>query len=58
MNISERCGKINTNQNWLICPYCRKQRLARVTATTAVKDLFLFCKRCNREVNIAIEPEP
>jgi hypothetical protein len=26
--------------------------------TTQVKDLYLFCRRCNREVNIAIEPEP
>ena len=37
---------------------CRRQKLARIVETTKVKDLYLFCRRCNREVNIAIEPEP
>ena len=58
MKINQKCGIIDTNQKWLICPCCHRQKLARMTANTAVKDLFLFCKRCNREVNIAIEPEP
>lgn len=58
MQNSQMCGKMETNQRWLVCPHCRKQKLGRMTASTKVKDLFLFCKRCNREVYIAIEPEP
>ena len=52
------CGIIETNQRWLMCPMCRRQKLARIVETTAVKDLYLYCRRCNQEVNIAIEPEP
>lgn len=58
MQKSKMCGKMETNQRWLICPHCRKQKLGRVLPTTKARDLLLFCKRCNREVNIAIEPEP
>ena len=52
------CGIIETNQRWLMCPMCRRQKLARIVGTTQVKDLYLYCRRCNQEVNIAIEPEP
>lgn len=45
-------------QRWLLCPCCRRQKLARITSATAVTDLYLFCKRCSREVHIAIAPEP
>ena len=47
-----------TNQRWLMCPVCRRQKLARIVETTQVKDLYLYCRRCNQEVHIAIEPEP
>jgi len=52
--------KIKANPEWLVCPVCRKQKLARILATTEVKDLVLHCKRCNREVvvNSLIEPVP
>jgi len=55
---SETCGKMETNQRWLMCPRCHKQKLARLGPAASAKDLFLFCRRCNQEVNIAIEPEP
>lgn len=43
-----------------MCPVCGKQKLARLTPTTEVKDLALYCKRCGKEsvVNILPEPEP
>ena len=57
---SPACGKIKATQKWLICPVCRKQKLARLLPETTVKDLAMFCKHCNREVtvNIPFEPEP
>lgn len=58
MRKTEMCGKMETNQRWLVCPRCRKQKLARLGPNATAKDLFLFCRRCNSEVNIAIEPEP
>lgn len=60
MNSDSKCGKIKTNQGWLMCPVCGKQKLARVMPTTEVRDLALHCKRCGKEsvVNISPEPEP
>ena len=58
MRNAENCGKMETNQRWLMCPRCRKQKLARLIPTTQAKDLYLYCRRCNQEVYIAIEPEP
>ena len=55
---SHNCGIMQTNEKWLICPKCRKQKLARLGPEARAKDLFLFCRRCNAEVNISIEPEP
>ena len=52
------CGIIGTNQRWLMCPRCGKQKLARIVPTTRAADLYLYCRRCNQEVKIAIEPEP
>ena len=52
------CGIIETNKRWLLGPRCRKQKLARLGPNPVVKDLDLYCRRCNSEVNIAIEPEP
>lgn len=51
---------MKTNQRWLMCPACGKQKLARVMPSTEVKDLVLHCKRCGQEsiVNISFEPEP
>ena len=56
----QSCGKIKTNQGWLMCPVCGKMKLARVLPTTSVKDLALYCKHCGKEsvVNILPEPEP
>lgn len=53
-----RCGIIATNQRWLMCPRCGRQKLARIVPGTRVKDLYLYCRRCSQEVNITIEPEP
>ena len=58
MKNERRCGIMATNERWLMCPMCRRQKLARIVGTTQVKDLYLYCRRCNQEVNIAIEPEP
>ena len=58
MQKTETHGIIETNQRWLICPRCRKQKLARLGPKATARDLFLYCRRCNSEVNIAIEPEP
>ena len=57
---SHACDRINATEGWLICPACRKQKLARIMPTTRVIDLALHCKKCNREVvvNISTEPEP
>lgn len=52
------CGIIETNQRWLMCPRCRKQKLARLGPKAAAQDLYLFCRHCRQEVHIAIEPEP
>lgn len=60
MNSDSNCDKIKTNQGWLMCPVCGKQKLARLLPTTKVENLALHCKRCGKEsiVNIAFEPEP
>lgn len=59
MQKTQMCGMISTNQRWLMCPCCGKQKLARLAPTSSARELYLFCKRCNREVYIpAIEPEP
>ena len=60
LHSSPAYDKIKATQNWLVCPVCQKQKLARLLPTTEVKDLALHCKRCNREVivNNLSEPAP
>ena len=50
--------KIGTNPRWLICPECRRMKLARLLPGTQVKNLAMHCRKCGREVIVNILPEP
>lgn len=54
------CDIISAKKTWLICPGCRRQKLARLLPGTQVRNLPLYCRSCRREVvvNILSEPEP
>lgn len=46
--------KIIVVQNRLICPDCRKGKLAKVLPTTKGFDLIFFCKQCRKEITVDI----
>ena len=54
MQNSTRCDKMDTNQEWLICPACRQFKVLRLLPDTEAKSLPVYCKRCHTEsiVNI------
>lgn len=60
LNIEKKCGKIDTNQRWLMCPACGRGRVLQLLPTTRAKDLIVYCKVCKREsiVNIPSVPVP
>lgn len=57
---SPTCGRIKTNNGWLICPKCGRGKVLKLLPTTAVKDLEVYCKTCKQRsvVNIPEEPAP
>lgn len=59
MQTRPRCGKIETNREWLKCPVC-KQKLLKLLPQTQANNLVVYCRKCGQEsvVNIPREPEP
>lgn len=60
MQNQSSCGKMKTNQGWLLCPKCGRGKVLKLLPTTVVKDLEVCCKICKQRsvVNIPKEPEP
>ena len=60
MQTEQKCGKIQTNNGWLICPKCGRGKVLKLLPTTAAKDLTVHCKICKQEsvVNIPSVPVP
>lgn len=60
MQTERKCGKIQTNNGWLICPRCGRGKVLKLLPTTAAIDLTVHCKICKQEsvVNIPSVPVP
>lgn len=60
MNSKKECGKIKTNQEWLLCPACGRGKVLRLLPDTRATDLIVHCKVCKKEsvVNIPFVPAP
>lgn len=56
MNSRVECVKIKTNPGWVICPICKKKRLLRVLHNTEVKNLPVYCKKCEKKLILNISP--
>lgn len=57
MNNQKDCGKIKTNQGWLICPACGKHKVLKLRPDTEAENLIVHCKRCGAESVVNISPE-
>lgn len=60
MQNERKCGKIQTNDGWLLCPKCGRGKVQRLLPTTTATNLEVYCKICKQRsvVNIPKEPEP
>lgn len=60
LNNSPACGRINTNNGWLLCPKCGRGKVLKLLPTTVATDLTVHCKICKQEsvVNIPSVPVP
>lgn len=60
LNSQKECGKIKTNQGWLMCPACGRGKVLRLLPKTEAKNLIVHCKICKQEsiVNIPSVPVP
>lgn len=56
----QKCGKIVIENGKAKCPYCGSGKLldGGIGPDTVVRNLHRICKRCKREINVNIEPEP
>lgn len=49
------CIKIQIRDGWLICPRCRRFKLARIRADTWARNLPVYCRNCHEERVVNIE---
>ena len=56
---SPRCGRIDAEQRWLMCPACGQWKVLRLLPNTEARNLPVYCKRCHKEsiVNIPHESQ-
>ena len=54
------CGRIKSNNGWLICPKCGRGKVLKLLPTTVATDLTVHCQICKQEsvVNIPSVPVP
>ena len=47
--------KLETDNGWLICPVCRRnRRLLRIKPSTRADELQLYCRSCHSEIVVDI----
>lgn len=55
MTNSVRCGIMNSEDMYVVCPNCGK-KLFRVIKESQYNKIFVWCKNCKKEIEINKEP--